>query len=68
MPEDLLRWDGGPTAWAIYRGVYDGSFWFDPTLFDTAFGFPFFTDASIPPTGRTYTYLVRRVGSCGEGP
>jgi len=66
--KNLVVWNGNAGNWNIYRGSYDGSFWFAPVAFDTLFGFPGWNAEDTPSPGRTYTYLVTKSGACGEGP
>ncbi|HEV8699679.1 MAG TPA: PPC domain-containing protein [Candidatus Polarisedimenticolia bacterium] len=56
-------------TYALYRGSIDGSPWaYDHACLSPALPGPGATDASSPPRGSSFYYLVSGRNGCGEGP
>jgi len=62
-----LVWNDPPGEFNVYRGERSGSAWsYNHTCFAAHLAAQGTADASVPPPGAAYYYLVGRANACGE--
>jgi hypothetical protein len=64
-PGSTISWGGPGSLFSVYRGFVTGPWSYDQTCFDPNTAGPS-VDATVPPGGTFYFYLVSRRDVCGQ--